>query len=85
MADSKPIGLAVVGSGRIGTLRSRLAAAHPAVRFLAVSDQNEAAAKKLAAKVGAQVYSTNNDEIIEHPEVNAVIVSTSEGEHVEPL
>jgi predicted dehydrogenase len=84
-ADSKPIGLAVVGSGRIGTLRSRLAAAHPAVRFIAVSDQNEAAAKKLAATVGAQVFSTSNDEIIAHPEVNAVIVSTSEGEHVEPL
>jgi predicted dehydrogenase len=84
-ADSKPIGLAVVGSGRIGTLRSRLAAAHPAVRFIAVSDQKEDAAKKLAAAVGARVYSTSNDEIIGHPDVTAVIVSTSEGEHVEPL
>jgi predicted dehydrogenase len=83
--DTKPIGLAVVGSGRIGTLRSRLAAAHPAVNFIAVSDQNEAAAKKLAATVDAQVFSTSNDEIIEHPDVNAVIVSTSEGEHMEPL
>ncbi|HEX2830847.1 MAG TPA: Gfo/Idh/MocA family oxidoreductase [Burkholderiales bacterium] len=84
-ADSKPIGLAIVGSGRIGTLRARLAAAHPAVRFIAVSDRDDAAAKKLAATVGAQVSSTRNDAIIEHPDVNAVIVSTSEGEHVEPL
>ena len=38
MPDSKPIGLAVIGSGRIGTLRSRLAAAHPAVKFIAVSE-----------------------------------------------
>ncbi|MDB5865112.1 MAG: oxidoreductase protein [Betaproteobacteria bacterium] len=83
--DMKPIGLAIVGSGRIGTLRARLAAAHPAVRFIAVSDQDEAAARKLAATVGAQVHGTSNDEIISHPDVNAVIVSTSEGEHVEPI
>jgi predicted dehydrogenase len=83
--DVKPIGLAIVGSGRIGTLRARLAAAHPAVRFIAVSDQNEGAARKLASTVGAQVHSTSNDDVISHPDVNAVIVSTSEGEHVEPI
>jgi predicted dehydrogenase len=81
----RPIGLAVVGSGRIGTLRARLAAAHPAVRFIAVSDQNAAAASKLASTVGAQFHGTDNDEVISRPEVNAVIVSTSEGEHVEPI
>ena len=32
------LGIAVVGAGRIGTLRARLAAKHPSVRFLAVSD-----------------------------------------------
>ncbi|MGZ8198618.1 MAG: Gfo/Idh/MocA family protein [Burkholderiales bacterium] len=79
------MGLAVVGSGRIGSLRAQLAAAHPAVRFIAVSDQQRENAKKLAEKVGAQLYSADNNEIIEHPEVNAVVVSTSEGEHVEPL
>jgi predicted dehydrogenase len=84
-ADTKPIGLAIVGSGRIGTLRARLAAAHPAVRFIAVSDRSADAAKKLATSVGAHVQSTDNDEIISHPDVNAVIVSTSEGEHVEPI
>jgi predicted dehydrogenase len=84
-SDTKPIGLAIVGSGRIGTLRARMAAAHPAVRFIAVSDRSPDAAKNLAATVGAQVQSTDNDEIISRPEVNAVIVSTSEGEHVEPI
>jgi len=32
------IGIAVVGAGRIGTLRARLAAKHPSVRFLAIWD-----------------------------------------------
>jgi predicted dehydrogenase len=55
------------------------------VQFIAVSDENPAAAKKLAETVGAQVHSANNDEVISHPEVTAVIVSTSEGEHVAPI
>jgi len=79
------LGLAIVGSGRIGALRAQLAAGHPAVRFIAVSDQDADKARNLAQKVGAQCHSGDNDEIIARPEVNAVIVSTSEGEHVAPL
>lgn len=55
------------------------------MRFIAVSDQDPDAARELAGKVGAQFHSADNDEIISRPEVNAVIVSTSEGEHVEPI
>ena len=79
------IGIAVVGSGRIGTLRAQLAAKHPAVNFLAVSDIDPANAKKLAEKAGADFYSGSNDEIIARPEVTAVIVSTPEGEHAAPV
>jgi predicted dehydrogenase len=78
---TKDLGIAVVGSGRIGTLRARLAAKHPAVRFVAVSDKDPANAKKLADLSGAHFYSADNDEIIAHPDVNAVFVSTPEGEH----
>ena len=42
------IGIAVVGAGRIGTLRARLAAKHPAVRYLAISDRDPARARALA-------------------------------------
>ena len=78
---TKELGIAVIGSGRIGTLRARLAAKHPAVRFVAVSDKDPANAKKLADLAGAHVHSGDNDEIIAHPDVNAVFVSTPEGEH----
>ena len=78
----KEIGLAVIGSGRIGTLRAKLASKHPSVKFLAVSDIDINQAKKLAEATGADFYSANNDEVIARPEVNAVIVSTPEGEHV---
>jgi predicted dehydrogenase len=78
---TKELGIAVVGSGRIGTLRARLAVKHPAVRFVAVSDKDPANAKKLADLAGAHFHSADNDEIIAHPDVNAVFVSTPEGEH----
>ena len=77
--------MAIVGAGRIGTLRGQLAAQHPAVRFIAVSDQKPDKAAGLAKKVGAQFHSGDNAEIIARPEVNAVIVSTSEGEHMAPV
>ncbi|MGZ8269097.1 MAG: Gfo/Idh/MocA family protein [Burkholderiales bacterium] len=81
----KELGVAIVGSGRIGTLRATMAAAHPAVRFLAVSDRDPARAKALAERVGAQFHSASNYEVMARPEVNAVIVSTLEIEHSEPV
>jgi predicted dehydrogenase len=79
------LGIAVVGAGRIGTLRARIAAKHPAVRFLAVSDKDPAAARRLAERIGAAVHTTSNDDAIAHPEVTAVFVSTPEREHGAPV
>jgi predicted dehydrogenase len=79
------LGIAVVGAGRIGTLRARLAAKHPSVRFLAISDKDPARAEALAETAGADVHSGDNDAVIGHPQVSAVIVSTPEAEHVAPV
>ena len=83
--ETKELGIAVVGSGRIGSLRARLAAGHPGVKFLAVSDIDGACAERLAQTAGADFWSANNEDVIAHPEVNAVIVSTSEHEHLAPV
>jgi predicted dehydrogenase len=81
----RELGIAVIGSGRIGTLRARLAAKHPAVRFLAISDKDPARARALAGEAGADFHSADNDEVISRPEVTAVFVSTPEGEHAAPV
>ncbi len=81
----RDLGIAVVGAGRIGTLRARLAAKHPAVRFLAIADRDPARAKALAETAGAQFHCADNDAVIAHPDVTAVIVSTPEQEHVAPV
>src|ERR1700730_16563765 len=78
-------GSAAIGAGRIGTLRARLAAKHPAVRFLAIADRDPARAEALAEAAGADLHSDDNDAVIAHPQVTAVIVSTPEQEHVAPV
>ncbi len=81
----RELGIAVIGAGRIGTLRATLAAAHPAVHFLAVADRDPERARTLAGKTGAQFHSGDNLAAISRPEVNAVIVSTIEVEHTLPV
>ena len=85
MKQKGPIGVAVIGSGRIGTLRARLAAKHPSVGFLAISDADAGRAKTLAETTDADIHSTSNFEMIERPEVTTVFVSTPEGEHAAPV
>jgi predicted dehydrogenase len=79
------LGIAIIGCGRIGTLRATMAAAYAAVRFIAVSDRDPARARALADKVGAELSTADNLEAMSRPEVNAVIVSTLEVEHTEPV
>lgn len=81
----KELGVAVVGAGRIGSLRARLAAAHPSVRFVAISDLDAARAAAVAKQVGAEFASGDNFGVIDRPEVDAVIVATSEPEHAVPV
>jgi predicted dehydrogenase len=85
MTGRRDLGIAIVGAGRIGALRARLAAAHPAVRFIAVADADAARAREVAQQVGASFHSGDNLEVISRPEVDAVIVATSEGEHAAPV
>ena len=82
---SKALGIAVIGAGRIGTLRARLAAKHPSVRFLAIADKDPGRAAALAEQSGAVFHTADNDAAIGHPEVTAVFVSTPEGEHTAPV
>ncbi|MDB5808131.1 MAG: hypothetical protein JWN94_253 [Betaproteobacteria bacterium] len=81
----KELGVAIIGAGRIGGLRARLAVNHPAVRFLALADVEEARARAVADQCGAQLASNDNQAVISHPSVNTVIVSTGEHEHVKPV
>src|SRR5687767_1320067 len=81
----KELGIAVIGAGRIGTLRARLAAKHPSVGFLAIADLDPERAKALAETAGADFHTGSNEEAIARPEVTAVFVSTPESLHSAPV
>src|SRR5262245_60307659 len=79
------LGVAVIGAGRIGTLRARLAAKHPSVGFMAIADLDPERARALAEQTGADIHTGDNYHAIERPEVNAVFVSTPESLHTAPV
>ena len=79
------IGIGLVGAGRMGSIRAHLAGSASQVNFLAISDLDEGKAAALARKAKAAFYSSDNMSVIDHPEVDAVIVSTSEGNHTEAV
>jgi predicted dehydrogenase len=79
--SKKELGIAVVGAGRIGSLRATLSARHPCVRFLAIADQDGTRAELLARQLEADLATGDNSAAIAHPEVDAVFVSTPEHAH----
>ena len=81
----KELGIAFIGAGRMGSQRATIAATHPAVRFLAIADIDPARARAVGEKVKADFWSGDNLEVISRPEVNAVVISTSEHEHTRPV
>ena len=64
------IGVAVIGCGRIGSLRASLSATHPGVRFLALSDRERNKAEILAQRTGADLAIDDNETAINHPDVD---------------
>lgn len=85
MRPREDIGLAVIGCGRIGGHRARVASTHPGVTHLALADPNAESARNLAEIVGADEWSTDSKEIISRAEISAVLVSTPEGLHTDAV
>jgi len=81
----KRIGLAIVGAGRVGLFRGEVAARHPMVDFIGLADLKEDRLELVQKKTRADFATTDFRELLKRPEVNAVIVSTDEHLHVEPI
>jgi predicted dehydrogenase len=85
MSGDKKLGLAVVGCGVVGRMRSTLAKEYPGIGWIGLSDINEDLGLKLKKDIEADFFTTNFRELIERPEVDAVIIATSTWSHVEPI
>ncbi len=80
-----PIGLALIGCGQIGRIRAEFARDYPGVEWLGLCDIDEKVGKQLAEDVEAEFFTTDMNELLDRPEVNAVIVATHSSMHVEPV
>lgn len=78
------VGVAVVGCGTIGRLRASVLDRHPSVSFLAVCDVDGDRAERLARDVGADLWTTDVEEAVGHPSVDAVTITTTEDSHHAP-
>lgn len=82
---SKPIGLAIVGAGRIGLIRGEVAAKHPSVGWIGIAETRADRAKEVAKRIGADFCTTDYRELLARPEATAAVIATDEHLHVDPI
>ncbi|WAJ28048.1 Gfo/Idh/MocA family protein [Antarcticirhabdus aurantiaca] len=82
--NRREIGLAVIGCGTIGRIRAMIAHDYPGIGWIGLCDVREDVGRKLAEDCGADFFTTDLEELVARPEVNAVIVATDENNHVRP-
>src|SRR6266513_3056719 len=82
---AKPIGLAIVGAGRIGLIRAEIAAKHPNVGWIGLAEIRADRGNEVAEKIGADFVTTDYRELLARPEVTAAIIATDEHLHVDPI
>ena len=78
------IGLGIVGCGTIGRIRAKFAQQYPGVEWLGLCDEQEAVGKQLAKDTNADFFTTSFEELLDRPEVNAVMILTDENRHTAP-
>ncbi len=81
----KPIGLAIVGAGRIGLIRGEIAARHAHVGWIGVAATKADRGKEVARRIGAEFVTTDFRELLRRPEVTAAVIATDEHLHVDPI
>lgn len=78
----KRLKLGVIGTGRIGKVHiATLVQSVPEADVVAVADVNIEGAKELAAQFGISFVSADYKEVINHPEVDAVVICSPTDTH----
>ena len=83
--QAKPLGLAIVGAGRVGLFRGEVAARHPAVQWIGIAEKNHNRGIFVADKIGADFVTQDHRELLKRPEVTCAIIASDEHLHVDPI
>ena len=83
----KPLGVAIIGLGRMGRLYARLVHESAMTRLVALCGRDRESTRELAEEYGVQQYTTQDIDamLAAHTGIEAVIVATSEWAHVAPV
>ena len=80
----EPVRVGLVGLGRIGRFHAaNLAGRIPGARLVRVADSAEDVARENASRLGGVGWSTHHEDLLEDPEVEAVIVASPTHLHAE--
>jgi myo-inositol 2-dehydrogenase / D-chiro-inositol 1-dehydrogenase len=82
---AKPIGLAIVGAGRIGLIRAEIAAKHPNVGWISLAEIRTDRGNEVAERVRADFWTADYRELLARTEVTAAVIATDEHLHVDPI
>jgi myo-inositol 2-dehydrogenase / D-chiro-inositol 1-dehydrogenase len=78
--QTKRIGLAIVGAGRVGLMRGEIAARFPQVDWIGIAEINPERGRLVAGQIGADFVT-----LLKRPEVTAVLISTVSHMHADPV
>ena len=82
--QSKRIGLAIVGAGRVGLMRGEIAARFPQVDWIGIAEINPERGRLVAGQIGADFVTRDYRELLMRPEVTAALISTVGHLHADP-
>jgi len=73
----KQIGVAIIGTGWCGGIRAETCAAHPLVKSLHLAEVRPDRLEEIAGKTKAKSRTGNYQDLVKHPDVEAVFISAT--------
>lgn len=84
-SSTQPIGFAIIGCGMIARFHARALAEVPDARLVALVSRRESTGRAMAAELRLDcTVATDLNPVLARPDVQAIIVTTPSGAHLEP-